>query len=119
VGALGIAQIMPGTGRDLAKRLGVDPFTSPHVAKFAIPAGAAYMAQLRGQWARGRLPLDKHWLAAASYNRGTGNIIRDQAECGDALLWAAISVCTARHTPETPAYVRRINDYWQLMERNK
>ena len=71
---MGIAQIMPGTGRDLARRLGVDPYTSPHVAKFAIPAGAAYMADLRGQWGRGRAPLEKHWLAAAAYNAGPGAV---------------------------------------------
>jgi hypothetical protein len=74
------------------------------------------MAQLRRQWQRDRAPLEKHWFAAASYNRGTGNILRDQAECGDARLWPAVAVCTARHTPETPAYVARIERYWLLME---
>src|SRR5258708_7722355 len=52
VGAAGLVQLMPKTATDLAKRLNTDPMSSPHDSKFAIPAGAAYMASLRYQWRR-------------------------------------------------------------------
>lgn len=118
---MGIAQIMPATARDLAKTLGLDPYTSPHVAKFAIPAGALYMAQLRSVWKRDRVPLEQHWLAAASYNAGTGSIISAQARCNQAHLWPDISVCLKdvtgeAHAKETLGYVIRIDSNWQKME---
>lgn len=75
------------------------------------------MADLRKQWSgRGRVPLEAHWPAVASYNRGIGNIIADQRACNDGRLWSDIEPCTARATPETPAYVRRITDYWLKLE---
>lgn len=77
------------------------------------------MQTLRSVWKRNRLPLEQHWLASAAYNRGTGNILHDQAECNEARLWPDIAVCTARHTAETPAYVKRIERNWQLMETEK
>lgn len=59
-GALGVAQFMPAT----AKRRGLgDPF-DPHLA---IPAAAAYLAELRGQF--GNLG-----LAAAAYNSGEDRV---------------------------------------------
>jgi soluble lytic murein transglycosylase-like protein len=108
---------MPSTAQQYARRLGLDPYTSPHIAKFAIPAGAAFMADLRRQWSgRERSPIEAHWPAVGSYNRGLGNILSDQRECKDARLWPDIAVCTARHTTETTDYVTRIQRYWQLME---
>lgn len=117
VGAAGLVQLMPGTAQQYARKLGLDPYTSPHVAKFAIPAGAAFMADLRHQWiGRQRAPIEAHWPSVASYNRGIGNIVRDQQECHDALLWDDIAPCTGIHTMETVNYVTRIRDYWKRLE---
>lgn len=74
------------------------------------------MSQLRYTWRRDRAWLDKHWLAVASYNRGTGNILSDQRRCGDARQWDEIAPCTAKVTRETVDYVKRIRDYWSRME---
>lgn len=60
-GALGIAQFMPATARDL----GIDPLDPAQ----AIPAAGAYLKKLfdlTGSWAN----------AVASYNWGVGNVIR-------------------------------------------
>ena len=116
VGAAGLVQLMPLTSQQYARKLGFDPYTSPHVAKFAIPAGAAFMADLRRQWnGRGRTPVEAHWPAVASYNRGLGNILADQRECADARLWDGISACTGVHTQETVNYVLHIRAYWQRL----
>lgn len=76
------------------------------------------MRKLRAVWKpRGqRTILESHWLGVASYNRGTGNIIKDQAACGDALLWSGIEPCTARVTAETVRYVKHIKNYWVALE---
>ena len=53
VGAAGLAQFMPGTWADVSRRLGYGD-VSPHVARYAIEAGAYYMASLRRQWSSPR-----------------------------------------------------------------
>lgn len=116
VGARGLAQFMPKTWGEMRLRCGLSPLASPHDPEPAIQAGACYMKYLRGMWKRDRQVIDRHWLAAASYNRGTGNIIKDQARCGDALLWDDIAPCTATVTTETVIYVTRIRNYWRLLE---
>lgn len=117
VGAEGLAQIMPATWRGLVMTLKYPDSVSAYDADYAIEAGAYYDAHLRHDWRRNRTPIEAHWLAVASYNRGEGWIIKDQAECDDAHLWSEIAPCTARHTPETPAYVNRIKTYWKELER--
>jgi len=110
------------TWRDWVQRLKLDPMASPHEAKHAIPAGAAYMAQLRAAWRPdGRTILDRHALAAASYNAGMGNILKAQTLCGDPRLWQDISPCLAKVTGEknaheTRGYVPAIWRWWGLLE---
>lgn len=112
VGARGLAQFMPGTWRDVVQRLDFPYGTSPHEARFAIEAGAYYMAQLRGQWRADRSALDRHRLAQASYNAGIGNIVAAQKRCGNPKGYAAIMAClpvvTGLRSQETLAYVRMI-----------
>lgn len=112
VGAAGLAQFMPATWRDVARRLDFPYGTSPHEARFAIEAGAYYMAQLRGQWRADRTAFDRHRLAQASYNAGIGNIVAAQKRCGNPNGYAAITAClpavTGLHSQETLAYVRMI-----------
>ena len=122
VGAKGIAQFMEPTWQEWSKRIGADPYTSPHVAKWAIPAGAAYMRSLRKSWSgRERPVMAQHSLAMASYNGGIGSIITAQKHCDDALLWESIAPCLEQSTgkknaKETVDYVARIYRYFNLME---
>lgn len=107
---------MPGTWRDLSKALQFGQGTTPFDARQATEAGAYMMGKLRYQWRRDRQVLQSHALAAASYNRGIGNIIADQKECNGERLWPEISPCTLKHTREPVDYVERIWRYWQQME---
>ena len=124
VGAAGVAQFMPGTWQDVRTRMGLSALASPHVAKYAIPAGAYYMRQLRRQWRSPRPLKDRNQLAQASYNAGLGNLLDAQKACRreDGTLpnlYLDIEAClpqiTGHHSEETMTYVRRIDRYWQQM----
>lgn len=120
VGARGIAQFMPGTWADMARRLDMPAGVTPHDARYAIEAGAVYDADLRRQWSRNRPAQEAHRLALASYNAGAGNILKAQKVCGGAVLWSAIAPClpviTGDHARETQGYIQRIEHWRQLME---
>lgn len=115
VGALGVAQFMPATWLQVTQQLGWSG-VSARDARYAIDAGAFYMASLRRTWRAPRPALDRHRLAEASYNAGAGNLIRAQALCGGRALYAEISPClpqvTGRFAQETLTYVVRI-DRWR------
>lgn len=117
-GARGIAQFMPGTWTEVAPGLGFGHL-SPHVADAAIIAGAAYMARLRRIWRGERPEADRRELAQASYNAGSGSILRAQRACGGARAWPEISPClpqvTGRHAAETIAYVERIRRWYLVL----
>lgn len=79
------------------------------------------MARLRNTWRRDRSPTERNPLAQASYNAGTGNILKAQARCNDAKLWPAIEPCLEAVTGpqfshETRTYVQRIGQWWRMME---
>ncbi len=119
VGARGLAQFMPGTWDDVTKHLGAAG-TSPH-ADFAIDAGAYYMARLRYTWRARRAADEQQPLAQASYNAGTGNILKAQKLCGDARSWPGIAACLRlvtgeKNAHETLTYVERIAHWRKLME---
>lgn len=119
-GAAGLAQFMPGTWAEVSRRLGIAGI-SPHVAKYAIDAGAYYMAQLRGAWVADRSLMERHSLAQASYNAGLGHILEAQKVCDDALLWDQIKSCLPVVTGidnarQTIGYVEQIA-HWQEMMR--
>lgn len=119
VGARGLAQFMPATWREISAAMSYG-LVSPHDVQPAIEAGAFYMARLRRGWSSPRPALDRHWLAAASYNAGMGNILRAQKACGGRALYAEIIAClpqvTGRHSAETITYVERIKRWWREME---
>lgn len=117
VGAMGLAQLMPGTAKDLSKQIGytIDPFNVRH----SIEAGAKYMGQLRRQWRVKRPETDRHNLALASYNAGLGNILKAQKRCGNVPLYNDIMKClrqiTGRYADETLNYAPKIRRvYHQL-----
>ncbi len=117
-GARGLAQFMPATWGDIAHELGLRG--SPHDPD-AIEAGAYYMAKLRRVWRAERTPLQRHDLAAASYNAGAGNVLKAQRFCGNARLWEGIGSCLPRVTGETnghetQTYVARIAKWWRQLE---
>lgn len=120
VGASGLAQFMPATWADVSRQLGWAGM-SPHVAKYAIAAGAYYMAQLRSVWIDDRSLMEKHRLAEASYNAGTGNILAAQRLC-HGHLWQEIAPCLAQVTgqqnaDQTRDYVAYIADWQQQLHR--
>lgn len=117
VGATGLMQIMPATGRELAVKTGVEgPLTSPEVNTLY---GVTYMRDMLRIWSSPRPPDEHRKVAQASYNAGAGNIIRAQRRCGGALLWDDIKVClpqvTGHHSKETIDYVRLIQKWYDLL----
>lgn len=120
VGAEGLAQFMPGTWRDVSRQMGIPKGISPRDAKWAIEAGAFYMARLKATWSAPRPMLDRHFLAAASYNAGAGHLVTAQRLCGNPALYAQIVAClpqvTGRNSKETITYVERIQLWRKQME---
>lgn len=118
VGAKGLAQFMPGTWADVSRHLDMEG-VSPLVAEPAIHAGAYYMRQLRNSWSSPRPEKDRHFLAAASYNAGLGNLLKAQKACNMAILLDEIMAClpqiTGHHSKETITYVERIQRWFQQM----
>ena len=119
VGAAGIAQFMPGTWADVSKRMGLPADATAYMPRYAIDAGAGYMARLRRNWSSPRPERDRHSLALASYNAGLGNILAAQRQAGGALascpILSALPRVTGRHAAETQGYVRRIWRYWRQL----
>lgn len=118
VGAMGLAQLMPGTAKDLSRQLGytIDPFNARH----SIEAGAKYMGQLRRQWRVKRPEVDRHNLALASYNAGLGNILKAQRRCGNPSLYNDIMRClpqiTGHHSKETLNYAPKIRRVYHKLK---
>lgn len=118
-GARGICQFMPGTWREA--QAAIRSAADIHHPVASIHAAAWYMARLRKQWNPGtRSERDHYSLALASYNAGTGNILRAQRLCGDAQHYAQIMVCLPRVTgphnaAETQGYAPRIWRHYEKM----
>lgn len=110
---------MPGTWAEVSKAMQFG-LVDRRIAAPAILGGAYYMAKLRGQWSSKRPDVDRHRLAAASYNAGLGHLLKAQKLCGGAVLYDDIIRClpdvTGKHSRETTTYVVRIWTWWELME---
>lgn len=119
VGAQGLCQFMPGTWRDVSKRLDFPDGTSAFAPELSIEAAAFYMSSLRVQWFAPRPDADRHSLALASYNAGLGHLVHAQRKCAGEPLYADIIEClpdvTGRHSDETIKYVKRIWGFWRDM----
>lgn len=114
-GAVGLMQVMPATGRMLARVTGVSgPLTSPTVN---VMYGAAYMQRMVHIWRAPRTDEERLELAHASYNAGPGNIIKAQELAGGVARWSemehALPLVTGRHAAETRGYVRQIRR-WKM-----
>lgn len=120
VGARGLAQFMPATWADVTRDLHWGN-VSPHSPRHAIYGGAYYMRRLQLSWSSKRSVLERQKVAQASYNAGTGNIIKAQDACHGTLLWEQIAPCLGAITGpdnarQTIDYVTRIAG-WQAQMR--
>ncbi|MEO6246996.1 MAG: lytic transglycosylase domain-containing protein [Sphingomicrobium sp.] len=105
-GARGMMQLMPGTAREQAGKMGIayDPYRLTSDPAFNMMLGSAYFARLVDQWG-GSYP-----LAVASYNAGPGNVRKwinangDPRQPGvDVIRWIEDIPFT-----ETRGYVQRV-----------
>jgi soluble lytic murein transglycosylase len=100
--AMGLTQVVPSTGRDIARRLGRDGFTARDLFKPAVSLefGSSYLALLLGEYGGRVFP------AVAAYNAGTGNVARWLDRFGDDPDVLVERVPLA----ETQAYLRIVYD---------
>jgi len=110
VGAMGVAQIMPGTWDENAPR--VKGASDPYEARSSIRVGAFFLNRMINFWDDRRPGIQRMFLGMASYNAGPGHILRAQKACDNARNWKTIKSClvkiTGRHSKETLNYVDRI-----------
>lgn len=105
VGARGMMQLMPGTAREQAGKLGLgyDPsrLTEPN---YNIMLGSAYFQRMLNMW-DGNVP-----LAVASYNAGAGNVRKWIDRYGDPRRPGADVLGWIERIPfaETKGYVQRV-----------
>ncbi|MFV0561906.1 transglycosylase SLT domain-containing protein [Malaciobacter mytili] len=120
VGAMGLAQFMPRTWKQISKELDYPVYSNAFIPSYAIYAGAYYMRKLRNGWSWNRPVIEKNKLAQASYNAGMGSILKAQKKCGNAKLWDDIKPClkevTGHHCKETITYVERIKRWYGLLQ---
>jgi soluble lytic murein transglycosylase len=107
VGALGLMQLMPATGRETAGRLGLALTADTDLLepRLNLRLGSHYLARMLGRY-EGNLA-----MAAAAYNAGPGRVAawRPAQGCRDAEAW--IERIPFR---ETHAYVRKVLAYHQV-----
>jgi soluble lytic murein transglycosylase len=105
-GARGMMQLMPGTAREVAGRLGL-PYDLGRLTSdpsYNIQLGSSYVGTLMNQWGGNVV------LTAASYNAGAGNVRRWINENGDPRM-AGVDVLQwieAIPFSETRGYVQRV-----------
>ena len=119
VGAMGLAQFMPNTWKQISKEMKYPIYANAFIPKYAIFAGAYYMRKLRNTWSWKRPQSDKQYLALASYNGGIGNLLKAQKLCNSEILYADIIKClpkvTGHHSKETIDYIQRIKQWVSLL----
>jgi len=104
-GARGLMQLMPGTAREQAGKLGVAYSSSRiHDPEFNVMVGSAYFQRMLNTW-DGSIP-----LAVASYNAGPGNVRKWINAYGDPRTRQVDMIGWIEAIPftETRGYVQRV-----------
>jgi soluble lytic murein transglycosylase len=104
-GARGMMQLMPGTAREEAGKLGVGYDSSRlHDADYNVMLGSSYFQRMLNRW-DGSVP-----LAVASYNAGAGNVSKWIRAYGDPRSGQVDMVGWIEAIPfsETRGYVQRV-----------
>ena len=100
-GAMGLMQVMPQTGRDTAKSMGLKHFKTAHLleAEKNVPIGSTYLRQMLDKFG-GNMT-----LATAAYNAGPQRVRSwlPKSGCMDADIWVELIPFN-----ETRTYVRRV-----------
>lgn len=115
VGAKGLAQFMPSTWVDAISSGAVKVSASPFDPEYAIKAYLWYMSKMLHFWSWPRPNWDRISLALASYNAGSGNILKAQKAAENNTLYNPIieklHYVTGDYAEETSGYVKRV---WRL-----
>ncbi|MDP2361923.1 MAG: transglycosylase SLT domain-containing protein [bacterium] len=121
-GAQGVMQVMPGTWKDIAPKLGL---TNPWEVRQSIQAGIYYDARMWAIWKAPRPMEERIAFTLASYNAGAGNIIKAQRlvvlgqSSNEWLPVAArLHLVTGKHADETRGYVARIQRLVKTLSRH-
>jgi soluble lytic murein transglycosylase len=104
-GARGMMQLMPGTAREEAGKLGVGYDSSRlHNADYNVMLGSSYFQRMLNRW-DGSVP-----LAVASYNAGSGNVSKWIRAYGDPRSGSVDMIGWIEAIPfsETRGYVQRV-----------
>jgi soluble lytic murein transglycosylase len=105
-GARGIMQLMPGTAREQAAKMGIayDPYRLTADPTYNALLGSAYFQRMLNMW-DGNVP-----LAVASYNAGYGNVRKWVSAYGDPRYRGTDVLQWIERIPfsETKAYVQRV-----------
>lgn len=108
-GALGLMQVMPATGRAVARRIGIKKFRSQDLlaAKRNIQIGTAYMQEMLAKFN------GNHVLATAAYNAGPERSIKwsPMKGCHKADIWTEMIPFN-----ETRTYVKRVIFYARIYD---
>jgi len=108
-GAEGYCQFMPDTWLDCQLKLG---FVAPRSdAGKNIRCAAWYMGSRVEVWGgRNRTASEKLPLAQASYNCGTGCVLKAQKRCEDGRVFEDIVPCLPKETQEYPIKISKFYD---------
>ena len=100
-GAMGLMQVMPQTGRNTAKSMGLKHFKTAHLleADKNVPIGSTYLRQMLDRFGGNMI------LATAAYNAGPQRVKSwlPRTGCVDADIWVELIPFN-----ETRTYVRRV-----------